>query len=398
VDGTSHSSSVVDIPDKFFMRQMVQREFVSCVALYDDSPLAYLKGCSSFQQKSHDIFTALYNNVCNTYADCDNSGLAVHGWSQGAHIATLASSVLPGIVTAALLFGNGNANSISSWDLIDLPCMNSQEVDPYLPPSRRRSIVGEKDFYFNKPSVQEQQQQISGYTCESNNCLGRIPSECQGDDNSVTQCTVTGQVFHTNCDACPKTSLSQCTQGQQTNACPIWTFDAMTNGYIPDSAGYYIVEGQDHGFFIKSKYETNNMLPSLFGSNDVEYVFESAFLDADNIWGLQQSFDWLSRTAKYTTAIPASFIPPTQIIDSGDTEFLSAASSSSSSSSLEGDDYYYWNILLLNDPSDIPYDMGASARTNNNYTTATTATSTTTSSSPPPPPTSSPTAYLRRKQ
>jgi hypothetical protein len=155
IDGTSHND-IMEIPDKYFLREMVGRGFVSCVALYDDSPLSYaMEGCDGFRQKAYDIFgttsskNSLIDQVCGIHADCTR-GVAVHGWSQGAHIATLASEFVT--VTAALLFGNGNRNTVSFLVDMDVSCMNAINIDPRLAPTRRRSIVGEEDFFFNQSS------------------------------------------------------------------------------------------------------------------------------------------------------------------------------------------------------------------------------------------------------
>jgi hypothetical protein len=89
------------------------------------------------------------------------------------------------------------------------------------------------------------------------------------------------------------------------HACPFWILDEFSGQYITDTGGYFIVAGQDHGFFLQ---ELSN---NLFGSN--EYIFEDSFLDPNNIWGLTQSLDWLARTAKLVDGMPSSLVPQQQI-------------------------------------------------------------------------------------
>lgn len=151
VDGTSHNA-ILEIPDKYFVREMVARGYVSCVALYDDDALGYTGGCPSFRTKARDIFDptrpgSLTNQICGVHADC-NLGLATHGWSQGAHISALASEYVS--VSGSLLFGNGNRNTYL-FITTSVSCMNDVELGSTLPSTRRRSIVGEFDDYFDSP-------------------------------------------------------------------------------------------------------------------------------------------------------------------------------------------------------------------------------------------------------
>lgn len=154
LDGTSHNA-ILDIPDRRFLTEMVDRGFVSCVALYDDGATGYLNGCSSFRTKARDIFDparvgSVTNQICGTFADC-SLGVATHGWSQGAHIAALASDYID--VTASLLFGNGNKNTYTALFTFttDVPCVNDSELTN-LSKARRRSIIGENDSFFDDPS------------------------------------------------------------------------------------------------------------------------------------------------------------------------------------------------------------------------------------------------------
>jgi hypothetical protein len=160
IDATSHND-ILEIPDKYFLREMVSRGFVSCVAKYDDSPVSYLEGCPSFHNKARYIFDpnqsgSLLSQLCGedgtnattAHADC-NVGLAVHGWGQGAHVAVLAADFVN--VTASLQFGNGNLNGVLFVET-NVSCVSSENISPLLPPARRRSIVGEEDQFFNRPT------------------------------------------------------------------------------------------------------------------------------------------------------------------------------------------------------------------------------------------------------
>jgi hypothetical protein len=157
LDGTSQND-VLEIPDRYFLREMVGRGFVSCVAGYDDSPVSYLEGCSSYHTKARDIFDpnqpgSLLSQLCPrngtaSHADCA-TGLAVHGWGQGAHLAVLAADYAA--VTASLQFGNGNLNGVLFVET-NVTCVDSENINPRLPPPRRRSVVGEDDQFFNRPT------------------------------------------------------------------------------------------------------------------------------------------------------------------------------------------------------------------------------------------------------
>jgi hypothetical protein len=153
---------------------------VACDVQYDDDVFQYFDGCGSeesngsssssssgggsrsssgggdagFIAKSRSIFDparsqSVVSQICGTYADCQNQSIAVHGFSQGAHIAQLSSTFHPNI-GAALLYGNGHRATLVFTN-IDLPCMmmdDSNEMQ-LLDRTRRRYITGQNDIVFS---------------------------------------------------------------------------------------------------------------------------------------------------------------------------------------------------------------------------------------------------------
>lgn len=101
----------IDDRDSVFMEQMAARGYVAVTVDYADSTLGYTSGCTGFNDKSSKIFNEsntgtvlhqlcrdtnnLFNHGPNVPVDCD-MGVAVNGWSQGAHIAALGASNSPG--------------------------------------------------------------------------------------------------------------------------------------------------------------------------------------------------------------------------------------------------------------------------------------------------------------
>jgi hypothetical protein len=87
----------------------------------DDSILDYNQGCDGFHRKSKEIFdNALSGSVTHQLCSDENvfghinhvpvdctKGLVVNGWSQGAHVASLAGNYATSLVTAGLFWGNG---------------------------------------------------------------------------------------------------------------------------------------------------------------------------------------------------------------------------------------------------------------------------------------------------
>jgi len=87
----------------------------------DDSILDYNQGCDGFHRKSKEIFDNalsgsvthqlcsdenVFGHINHVPVDC-NKGLVVNGWSQGAHVASLAGNYATSLVTAGLFWGNG---------------------------------------------------------------------------------------------------------------------------------------------------------------------------------------------------------------------------------------------------------------------------------------------------
>eukprot|EP00529_Nitzschia_sp_RCC80_P024252 CAMPEP_0113457632 /NCGR_PEP_ID=MMETSP0014_2-20120614/9509_1 /TAXON_ID=2857 /ORGANISM="Nitzschia sp." /LENGTH=450 /DNA_ID=CAMNT_0000349135 /DNA_START=327 /DNA_END=1679 /DNA_ORIENTATION=- /assembly_acc=CAM_ASM_000159 len=205
--------------DRTFLQEMAKRGYVACNPHYDDTLIGYIDGCgetaaddgqglisgSGFVGKSRAIFDptlpdSVVSQVCGTYAVCNNNSsttqrgnsttqqnnrnqIVVHGFSQGAHIAQLASYWNSNI-SKALLFGNGNAagtviggfaNNID----IELPCMMDPTYNP-LDRTLRRYIAGENDVIFSPAELQTAE--LSGYDVETE-CTNRF--EClQVDDGS----------------------------------------------------------------------------------------------------------------------------------------------------------------------------------------------------------------------
>mmetsp|Transcript_28048 Transcript_28048/g.52942 ORF Transcript_28048/g.52942 Transcript_28048/m.52942 type:complete len:415 (-) Transcript_28048:279-1523(-) len=218
VDGTSNAQDIDD-RDYEFMAQMASRGYIAVTADYADNVGGYTAGCSSFNEKSRKIFDGsvvgsvmyqlcrdtgnLFDHGPNVPVDCE-LGVAVNGWSQGAHVAALAGNQSP-LVTGALLFGNGNYNyacaagypTCSLCIGTDVSCVNDDNLA--LPKEKRRSIIGDEDTFFgachswfgynNRGNVVNQQRATSGYDvalsgskyCSVNrdDCMNRLPEGCE---------------------------------------------------------------------------------------------------------------------------------------------------------------------------------------------------------------------------
>jgi len=201
VDGSGNAEDI-DERDSTYMLEMAQRGFVTVVVDYDDEIMSYRGGCDSFHQKSKKIFDAsvtgsVLHQLCyeNSFGhrdhipvDCE-LGVAVNGWSQGAHVASLAGNYAPSLVTAGLFWGNGNDNWACGLRYptcmfcvnTDVSCMNSNYIS--LPKEKRRNISGDQDRFFgacedrwganNRENVINQLRAVSGYSCASarDNCF-----------------------------------------------------------------------------------------------------------------------------------------------------------------------------------------------------------------------------------
>eukprot|EP00986_Skeletonema_menzelii_P015218 scaffold11304_cov135-Skeletonema_menzelii.AAC.4 len=195
VDGTENAADI-DERDSTYMVEMAKRGYIAVTVDYDDLAIKYTDGCNSFHQKSQKIFDAsvtgsVLHQLCyeNDFGhrdyipvDCQ-LGVVVNGWSQGAHVASLAGNYAPSLVTA----GNSNWACGLSWSTCmwcvhtDVSCMNSNYIS--LPKEKRRNISGDRDTFFgacenwgganNRENVIQQLQAVSGYSCSSsrNNCF-----------------------------------------------------------------------------------------------------------------------------------------------------------------------------------------------------------------------------------
>lgn len=122
VDGTANAADI-DERDTTYMIEMAQRGYIAVVVDYDDTVLSYTEGCDNFHQKSKKIFDvsvtgSVLHQLCyedNVFGHLDHIpvdcelGVAVNGWSQGSHVASLAGNYAPELVTAGLFWGNGGS-------------------------------------------------------------------------------------------------------------------------------------------------------------------------------------------------------------------------------------------------------------------------------------------------
>ncbi len=155
--------------DKAYTEAMADRGFVAASVQYQN--LTYPVTCAGLTPKAEAIFNpnlskSAIRAICDRpKADC-SKGIVVSGFSQGAHIASLAANYDERI-EAAYLMGNG-FQATNSSDLS--PCLGDDALA--LPQSRRRSMVGENDDFFgcdvdgqscNRAGVREQQMVTTGY-------------------------------------------------------------------------------------------------------------------------------------------------------------------------------------------------------------------------------------------
>ena len=150
--------------------------------------ILYTSGCEGgyFYQgildKARAIFdgndeNSVVSQMCDgpdALANCD-LGVAVHGYSQGAQLGSLAGN-FDKRISAALLFGNGNYQTFLRGDY---SCLNNENIA--LPRERRRSITGSNDGVFGDGTVagaMKQQKETSGYDCgDSLDCFSHVPNE-----------------------------------------------------------------------------------------------------------------------------------------------------------------------------------------------------------------------------
>ena len=153
--------------DRKQMHAMVKRGYVAVqVDYYKYSYGSGWLGCSQYEAKARSIFkgpeSALAKLCARPRVDC-SKGIAVHGFSQGSHIAILGAKYSPQ-VKAALSYGNGvRTFGTSSY------CMKDRYVSKYLPRSQRRYVAGSRDpifgGLFSKYGTIRQHRQLTGYKC-----------------------------------------------------------------------------------------------------------------------------------------------------------------------------------------------------------------------------------------
>ena len=130
------------------IQAMVSRGYAAVQVEYENSGPGYVLGCYGYRAKAASIFEESANSALGKLCarpriDC-LKGVAVHGYSQGAHIALLGPLYSP-LVTAALSFANG----VYNWGLfVPVGCMRDSYITNYLPRSKRRYIVGSRDELF----------------------------------------------------------------------------------------------------------------------------------------------------------------------------------------------------------------------------------------------------------
>ena len=170
--------------DNALITAMSDRGYVS--GAVDYSCFLYIASCEQLGTKvkgAYDATTALNSAIevmcAQPKANC-SKGVAVHGFSQGAHVAAMAGRY-DDRVTAALLFGNGNKLGGGFASVSNCLRFEDNTFAPprRLPRERLRSIVGETDGYFgsNMAGVKVQQKGSTGYDCGEN-------VDCIQDDGS----------------------------------------------------------------------------------------------------------------------------------------------------------------------------------------------------------------------
>lgn len=171
--------------DQDLTYRMSTKGYVSAQCKYGN--VWYPLTCEGFLAKAKAMFDLEHPESClsvlcsQPQADCAQ-GVAVHGFSQGAQLASLSSYVAKPLVTAAYLQGNGN----QADNYVDISsCVNYYETDgstrnPFhaLPNSKVRSVAGEHDEHFgccydppdpkccDRRTVHTQQHNTTGLDCE----------------------------------------------------------------------------------------------------------------------------------------------------------------------------------------------------------------------------------------
>jgi len=216
--------------------------------------------CEGLERKASIMFdpndpTSCVSQVCAQPKASCNLGLAVHGFSQGANLISLAKYYDP-LVSAAFEQGNGNAAIPPPDDMSR--CMNYYQPDGSRNPlkalssSQTRSVVGQNDEFFG-----------CCYECPCNDCCDRT----------------TGHVYVQQV----QTTGVNCSEG---------TFDCLD----AEGSGWYVVskaqsgkpDGADHCF----AYEFAECLTRkpLINNWNPNYVQNCT-------WCLQNNLQWLAKTA-----------------------------------------------------------------------------------------------------
>ena len=177
-----------------FARFMAESHgFVAAVVNYPEHALYNPGTCAYFEHKAATIFSGASSalaTICSRQgANCD-LGVAMHGFSQGAHLALLAARFEPR-VRAVLTMGNGIrlqgvwADAWHDHTLVPLTarpvlsCLRDAVISEWLPRTRRRSLVGADDEFFGGlpsavPRVHAQQRALSGPSrgvCDDDDCI-----------------------------------------------------------------------------------------------------------------------------------------------------------------------------------------------------------------------------------
>ena len=170
--------------DNTFTREMASRGFVAAAVDYECND--YPSICSKFSERTRSLFSMTENSamkvICNRpYANC-TKGIAVHGFSQGANIASMSDRYNP-YVSSVLLFGNGDTIAGTKREnktSYETGCLrygdHSFEPPRRLGKSHFRSLAGEWDQYFggSKIEVIKQQQGSTGFDCKDDtDCINK---------------------------------------------------------------------------------------------------------------------------------------------------------------------------------------------------------------------------------
>jgi hypothetical protein len=223
--------------------------------------------------------------------DCE-AGIAIHGISLGGLLGLVAPRFAKG-VTASLTWSAGTMvaggdsccgicsnmteccepsvpeglPAVLGGSLID--CVTDSATTPYLPRSRRRLIIGERDDYYG-------------------DCLCPLRCENQDRDNGCGPVCVCN---HTK----PNGALKQCKLGSG------YDCGDESDCIMPDGSGYYIpTPGQVGGSLNRSHqgHIFHIVLERVAGRDDNQLALNPSFAKTGAAWGLASSLDWLAEVAR----------------------------------------------------------------------------------------------------